>query len=415
MRKPFLRGSFFSAAWCVAGLTCSLSLSGQLFAQPSPPEKNLPDSTAIEIPEDSHPREALPKELSSTNRQELYMSAYFQGLVDAKFPAEGVKVVVRNGQVKLENLPNNQQQQRAIISFIQQFVATTAITPSNRTLIATAGDDYEKEANLPAAVPANLASDGIWLPQSTILFPTMVANPRQISFSVGPRFGDSLGGHWATAVSFGDQFPLYRWTNVWGGDLEIEVEGGVFALFNMNQFSFPLLNADYYVGFPLSYAKDKWAFRLRPYHISSHVGDEYLCTNKHFKRKNKSFEAIDFYTSYQLDEHLRLYGGVGSIVQSDMSMPLKPIYLNYGFEVRAFRRNFTQLYGQPFLAFDIQNAQDTNFRFNSTCAAGYEWGKIQGIGRKIRLFAEYHNGFCPEGQFSRMRSRYFGIRLAYGF
>lgn len=389
-----------------------IGLGGLAFPALLWPVGNGSDSTSIEIPEDSHPRDQLPKDLPTTNRQELYMSAYFQGLVDAKFPGQAVKVVVRNGEVKLENLPNDPQQQNAIITFVQKFVATSATTSSNRQLVANLDDTYEREANPPNA---KVSSEGIWLPQSTILFPTMVANPRQISFSVGPRFGDCLGGHWATAVSFGDQFPLYRWTNVWGGDLEIEVEGGVFALFNMDHFSFPLLNADYYVGFPLSYAKNKWAFRLRPYHISSHVGDEYLCTHKHFKRKNKSFEAIDFYSSYQLNDNLRLYGGIGTVVQSDQAMPLKPLYFDYGFEVRAFKHNFTQLYGQPFLAFDIQNAQDTNFRFNSTCAAGYEWGKIQGIGRKIRLFAEYHNGFCPEGQFSRLRSKYFGIRLAYGF
>ena len=116
-----------------------------------------------------------------------------------------------------------------------------------------------------------------------------------------------------------------------------------------------------------------------------------------------------------MNDVLRLFGGIGSIIHSDAEMRLKPFYLEYGFEARAFRHNFKQLYGQPFLSVHIKNAQEHGFNFDATYALGYEWGKIQGIGRKIRLFAEYHHGFSPDGQFFKKRDEFFSIRLAYGF
>jgi hypothetical protein len=94
---------------------------------------------------------------------------------------------------------------------------------------------------------------------------------------------------------------------------------------------------------------------------------------------------------------------------------MKPLYVEYGFEARGPRTDFKQLFGQPFLAVHMQNWQDVHFAQDMNYALGYEWGKISGIGRKVRAFIEYHQGFSTEGQFSRKRTKYIGVRLAYGF
>jgi hypothetical protein len=248
-----------------------------------------------------------------------------------------------------------------------------------------------------------------------VLFPTEIANPRQPCFSCGLRLHDKVGGSIASDVVIGAQFPMYRWSNVRGGDLQLELEGAAFAVFNLRKQSYPLINADYYVGIPLSYARGPWAYRLRLYHISSHVGDEYLCEHKHFHRKNKSFEALDISTAYQFNPYLRAYGTLGSVFLSDREMHMKPFYVEYGFEARGPRRDFNQLYAQPFLAVHMQNWQDLNYALDTTYALGYEWGKIHGIGRRVRAFLEYHQGFSAEGQFSRKRTKYIGVRLTYGF
>lgn len=364
------------------------------------------NNIALEVPEDCLLGEG-PEDLSLKTSSDSYLEAYIQGVLDTKYPDFGISVSVRNGDIFLKNLPEDLSSAEEVVNFVTTLTHRSVQQPS----------PLKKEiSSLPvASKPVSDTWHGVWLPQSTILYPTQIANPRQITFSGGMRFCDRVGGKVASIVTFGDQFPLYRWANFKGGDLQLEAEGGVFAVFDVYKKEFPLINADYYGGFPLTYAYGPWSYRLRLYHVSSHLGDEFLQDHDGFDRKNKSFEAIDFSTDYQIAKNLRVYGVLGSVIHSDNEMGMKHLYLEYGFEARGPRTDFKQLFGQPFLAVHMQNWQENHFAQDITYALGYEWGKIYGIGRKIRVFLEYHQGFSPDGQFSRVRAKYIAFRLSYGF
>ena len=359
---------------------------------------------ALELPEDCQLAMSDP-ELSTKSSSDSYLEAYIQGVLDTKYPDSSVVVTVRNGDVLLDHLPAEGIKSQKIVSFVRDLTkrSVTNINPSQETpLEETTESTHDKW-------------HGIWLPQSTTLFPTEIANPRQPCFSCGLRDHDKIGGPLASAVVIGAQFPVYRWANFKGGELQLEIEGAAFTVFNLRDQSFPMINADYYAGVPLTFAKGPAAYRLRLYHISSHVGDEFLGEHRHFNRKNKSFEAIDISEDYQVTSHLRFYGTLGAVVLSDPEMRMKPMYVEYGFEARGPRSDFSQLFGQPFLAIHMENWQDVKFALDTTYALGYEWGKINGIGRKVRMFLEYHQGFSTEGQFSRHRTKFLGLRLTYGF
>ncbi len=392
----------------------ALSLLTNLALSEERTASDSPEIMTIELPEDFvsiGTRGDQEEPLPASTPEDKNLESYVQGLLDAKFSKYAVVATVRNGQVVLSHLPTESLKAIKIISYVKKLACVTHITIGGDS--ATLNTITSPERPL-----TKHDYTGIWLPQSTILFPAQVANPRQLSFSVGHRLRDfACGGKNGSVVTFGDQFPLYRWANIWKwkGDLQLEVEAGVFAVFNQDHSSSRLQNADYYAGIPLSYAVGPWAFRARLYHISSHLGDEYMHHHRHKRRKNKSFEAVDFFTCYQITNGISVNGGPGVVVHSDSQMRVKPLYAEYGMEVRAFRHNFTQLFGQPFLSMYFRNYQDTNFDMDSSYALGYEWGKIQGYGRKIRLFVEYHDGFSCEGQFSKRRTNYFGLRLSYGF
>ena len=354
---------------------------------------------ALELPEDCQIATTDP-DLFQKSSPDSYLEAYIQGVLDTKYPDAEVMVSVRNGDVLLFHLPNDAARAHEIVTFVRDLTTRSVYDPYPSR--------EEKRGSLNQWL-------GIWLPQSTVLFPTEIANPRQPCFSCGLRAHDKIGGSLAGTFIIGAQFPMYRWSNIRGGDLQLELEGAAFAVFNLRKQSYPMINADYYAGIPLSYAKGPVAYRLRLYHISSHVGDEFLCEHRHFHRKNKSFEALDFSGAYQFCQYLRFYGTLGSVILSDHEMHMKPLYVEYGFEVRGPRRDFNQLSAQPFLAVHMQNWQDVNFALDTNYALGYEWGKIHGIGRKVRAFLEYHQGFSAEGQFSRKRTKYIGVRLTYGF
>ena len=135
---------------------------------------------------------------------------------------------------------------------------------------------------------------GIFMPEGPPLYRPMMADPRELTYSVGWRFNDRVIERNVIDVSFYDRFPVFRWCDLWKwrGDLQIELEGGVWAIFDPLHDSSPLVDADYYVGVPITYAFDNWAIRLRGYHISTHIGDEFLLNHPHFDRRNPSIEAF---------------------------------------------------------------------------------------------------------------------------
>lgn len=262
---------------------------------------------------------------------------------------------------------------------------------------------------------------GIWFPEGPPAFRPFIADPRQVTFGVGWRFNDQVLGKNLVPVSFGDTFPIFRWVDIWRfrGDLQLEIEGAVWAIFQPLHESAPLIDADYYVGFPLTYLFGNWAFRVRGYHISTHIGDEFLLDHPHFDRRNPSIEAFDCYGSYQFSKDIRLYGGLGWVACQDDSYRVGPFYAQAGAEIRFTQLGYNdycdRLYGQPFFAMNFYYQSHFKHHINQTYAIGYEWGKVSGIRRKLRLYIEYHDGYAVEGQFSKFPTHYLSLRATYGF
>lgn len=346
-----------------------------------------------------------------------YFEGYIQALVDMHFYEYQVIVVVKDHEVLLSNLPKNDLTAKSIISFV-------ADVPGVKSVKVVDGLPPKEAAERETYVNRPQVS-GIWFPQTTELFLPFIASPRQIIYSIGYRGGDRVMGKTAVAFSIGGDFPIFRWLDVfcWKGDLQISIEAGIWSVFNMivehhnRAGGTELVNTDYAVGFPLTYAINQWSFRLRLYHISSHLGDEFLVNHPHFHRKNPSFEALDFFFSYQVNKGLRLYAGPGVILHSDDSYPMKYFYAEYGGEFRFCGTKFYyhKLYGTYVVAAHFRNWQFQHFDFDGTLVAGYEWSKLQGVGSKIRLLAGGHVGFSAEGQFSRKKTAYGTVGIYYGF
>lgn len=262
---------------------------------------------------------------------------------------------------------------------------------------------------------------GIWFPEGPPAFRPFIADPHQVTFGVGWRFNDHALGKNLVPVSFGDTFPIFRWIDIWPlrGDLQFEIEGAVWAIFEPLEYSSPLIDADYYVGFPITYLFGDWAIRARGYHISTHMGDEFLLDHPHFDRRNPSIEAFDLYCSYQFTKDIRLYGGLGWVACQDDSYRVGPFYAQAGAEVRLFKFGYRdycdRLYGTPFFAMDFYYQSHFKKHINSNFALGYEWGKVSGLRRRLRIFLEYHDGYSVEGQFTKTPSRYLSVRATYGF
>ena len=362
-------------------------------------------------------KEALPAD-HCEDMTDSFMQGYIQALIDVHYYEHRVRVFVDEHRVYLAHLPKNDLLSSSIVSFVRDIpgVCEVIVTDELPCPRCEGKERYIERAQV----------KGVWFPQSTVLFAPFVSAPREVRYSAAFRYGDKVIGRYVASVAMGDEFPIFRWKDVfrWCGDLQVGITGGIWAVFNFegvthNDELSELVNTDYYLGIPFSYAFDRWSFRLRIYHISSHLGDEYLVNHpeKVASRKNPSFEAIDFFGSYQVSKNIRLYLGPGVVIHSDDSFKMKTLYVEYGAEFRFMGRNldYHRLYGTPFIAAHFENWQVRHWGIDATVMIGYEWSKLQGIGRKMRVYIDGHKGFSVEGQFFKRHTQYAEFGLSWGF
>ncbi len=391
------------AAWIA--VACSMLLSIEAFAGEKHPKLV---TRADNIPVDDF-----------EHATDLYLEGYIQSLLDMNYYECHLIVAVRDHKVYLANIPDNPMLANSIKSFVSEVPGVTAVCERdeiNEELKAIR-EKYTEQPHV----------NGVWFPQATVLFQPLVADPREPMYYVAYRWGDKVMGRTAIAVALGDDFPLFRWCDVfrWHGDMQIGIQAGIWAVFNFSHVpkesdgSCELMNTDYLLGIPLTYAVDQWSFRLKLYHISSHLGDEFLVDHPNFvhERVNPSYEALELINSYQLDTTWRFYGGPGIILHSDETFSMKTFYLKYGTEARPWGKKFCymRLFGTPFFAVEVENWQVRHWNFDLFVKVGYEFSKMQGIGRKVRFFAEYHHGYSYEGQFFKERTQYGQFGLSWGF
>lgn len=349
-----------------------------------------------------------------------YLTGYIQALLDSSYYDYDVKVFVRQGIVYVFNLPCNALLSQSIICFIYDVPCIRGVEPLccswDEYFSAWPSEEIPDYCNYPTPT---CQIGGIWFPQNTILFAPLIADPRQVTNSAALRFNDHPIGKRVGAVAFGDDFSIYRWLDFFctGGDLEFLIEAGIFAVFDLKNPEACMVNTDFFVAGTLAYAINQWSFRFRWWHLSSHLGDEFLLAHPGYDRRNVSDEGVDLFASYQLGRAIRLYAGLGDIYSRDKTFPQKPFYAEWGTEIRVFgcRSCYDKLYIQPFLAMHFASWQEHNYSIDQTYLLGVEYSKLQGIGRKFRVFFEFHNGFSLEGQFVRERSSYYAIRVMFGF
>lgn len=253
------------------------------------------------------------------------------------------------------------------------------------------------------------------LPEAPPFFPTMLAQPHIIGYSVGHRCYDKVFKMSCIPISIGDQFSLIHFPLKGEADLFFGIEACVWAIFEARASSLSLINADYYVALPFTYIYNRFSARLRLFHESSHIGDEYLLEHPFFCRVNPSMEVLDLSLAWLLRPNFTLFAGYSRALRSDLSHQMGPNNFYYGFNyyLDYFHMNMCNVRATPYFATFFTNHQHHNWEPNISLSFGYEWNKC--YGHKLRLCLEGHKGFSAEGQFSKKRTKYVEIKMLYGY
>ncbi len=237
------------------------------------------------------------------------------------------------------------------------------------------------------------------------VFRPLMADPKQPQFfalwqHATPRNGGAsynLG-----SVAIGENFGFYSKRQGCDG-WQVGLLTGVFSQFNLDRKNAELINTDFNVGIPLSWRSGNWSTRLRYYHQSSHLGDEFLDSHPGFQRVTVSFEEVDAILSYDY-RWLRLYGGGAYLVHREPAT-VDRTRLQWGFEARAPAMRTSvlvpfldRLIITPVLSADFKSAEEHSWIIDTNVLGGFEWSRT-GSRRRFRIMATYFHGYNPYGQF----------------
>jgi hypothetical protein len=284
-----------------------------------------------------------------------------------------------------------------------------------------------------SAAEASSPLEGVLLPDNDVFRP-LLADQREPRFYADYRrvrfrgssnlFAEGKGTEIdAALVAFGGAFGVWGLRQPRGCDgIQVSLFGTVFAQFNLDTHSWDLLNADYLVGPEVTLRRGRWSGRLRFYHQSSHLGDEFLLNygiDHGVQRQDLSFEILDAIVSAE-DTWWRLYGGGGLVVLSgpDPDLTSTPAFAQWGFELRGpgwqpwgwlEKTRLRPVFGANFSA-----VQATGWNVNTSLTGGLEWASPNAAHR-VRLLLEYQRAALLFSQFFFQRTVNFGGQLQFEF
>ncbi len=254
---------------------------------------------------------------------------------------------------------------------------------------------YGREADGPARTV--LPADDVFRP--------LLADPKQPQFFATWQFARARGEGTSVnlaSVALGENFGLYTKRDGCDG-WQISLHGGVFSQFNMDTRNAELINTDFVGGIPITWRLGNWSTRVRFYHQSSHLGDEFLLGRPGFDRLNFNYEELEAIVSYDIPWG-RVYAGGGYLVNREPAT-IDRNRVQWGFELRGppIRSDLlaawlSHVVITPVLAGDFKSVEELQWIVNTNLLGGVEWSRAGSL-RRFRIMVNYYRGYNPYGQF----------------
>lgn len=243
-------------------------------------------------------------------------------------------------------------------------------------------------------------------------FERLLADQRWPVFSASYRFQDN--GRFLDAyehVSAGDTIAMIRAPAELGGrplELEFAVQGAVFSVFDPN-LEQSLIIIDYVAGTYLAARSGRASAMLRFWHVSGHVGDEFLLEETYDidTRTPYKFEAIQLLGSYDLPAGFRAYAGPSLLFGVNPSPEeFGTVILHAGLEWRADQKLFGTV--RPVAGVDVQMIDGQDFNPDVSIRAGLSFDRAR-RGPAFQILGEFYTGRDPNGELFSDRVSFAGI------
>lgn len=230
-------------------------------------------------------------------------------------------------------------------------------------------------------------------PNPDELFAPLLADPRELQFAL--RMAYPRKDVTKAEVAIGHYYGIYRWALPGSaGAMQVNIGGGIFPRFDFS-YDKNLQVIDFYGNIPFDIRIGKWSNRTMVYHVSSHLGDDYIRSTGQLGANNSwnSLRSILSYDAYPL---LRLYGGYTyNLLYVPGAQKLQAY--QYGFEINT--RAFSNGRAKAYWANDMQLWERTAWAPMFNSQLGIKVGQNPLTGRGVSYFLEYTAGPEYYGQF----------------
>lgn len=243
-----------------------------------------------------------------------------------------------------------------------------------------------------------------------LMYKSYLAGPRE------PRLGSEWlhqrNGDWLWSPIAGGRVGLVRLGTddpLYPQGWQFDAEGAIFPRLDYDVEG-DLIATDYRCGFLSTTRQGAWETKFGYYHVSSHLGDEYLLRHPGVRRINYVRNSLVFGTAFHATPGLRLYGEVGWTFHEDGGA--KPWEFQLGFDWTASNEP-TGFRGEPFLAVNGHLRQENDFGGNITVETGWLWrGKT---GHTCRIGMKYFNGMSDQYEFYDQFEEQIGLGFWYDY
>jgi hypothetical protein len=169
-----------------------------------------------------------------------------------------------------------------------------------------------------------------------------------------------------------------------------------------------VVSVDFRGGLPITFGIGRHRTKLAYYHLSSHVGDEFLLKNPGFARLNYSRDAFVLGHSIYVTPAWRVYAEAGWAFYSDVGDPWE---FQVGTEYAPSCP--TGIRGAPFFAINGQFRQEINFGGGLSMQGGWSWRAEHGA--LLRTGVHYYNGESNQFSFLGQTDHQIGFGVWYDF
>jgi hypothetical protein len=187
---------------------------------------------------------------------------------------------------------------------------------------------------------------------------------------------------------------------------QLDLEGGAQARVMLDEDS-DLEAADFRVGILSTHRRGLWSTKFGYYHLSSHIGDEYLIKNPGFVRLNYVRDAVIMGLSRDIligdRPDVRVYGEYAYALNHEYASPME---IQTGTEYSPLI--FNGVRGSPYIAVNGHFRQDQNWgQSGFNVVWGWQWRSME-TNHRFRIGAQYYDGPSLQWSFVNIKERLIG-------